>query len=117
MAATHPGSCHCGAVRFQVETDLEQVIECNCSHCHRKGLMLTFVEPSAFTLQSGEEALSEHQFNKHAIRHLFCATCGVQSFAYGTRPDGAQMVAVNVRTLEDVEPWSLTPARVDGRSF
>ena len=117
MATTHPGSCQCRAVRFQVETDLAQVMECNCSHCYRKGLMLTFVEPSAFTLLSGEEALSEHQFNRHAIRHLFCATCGVQSFARGTGPGGAEMVAVNVRTLEDVEPWSLTPSRVDGRSF
>lgn len=32
---THRGSCHCGKVRFTVEGDLEQVIECNCSHCVR----------------------------------------------------------------------------------
>jgi hypothetical protein len=117
MAAVHSGSCHCGAVRFEVTTDLEQVMECNCSHCYRKGLMLTFVEPPAFNLLAGEDALSEHQFNRHTIRHLFCRTCGVQSFARGVRPDGAEMVAVNVRTLEDVEPWSLSPSRVDGRSF
>ena len=117
MPAKHPGSCHCGAVRYEVETDLEQVIECNCSHCYRKGLLLTFVEPAAFSLLSGEEVLSEHLFNRNAIHHLFCKSCGVQSFARGTRRDGAPMVAINVRTLEDVEPFSLTPQRVDGRSF
>ena len=117
MPAKHPGSCHCGAVRFEVETDLEQVIECHCSHCSRKGLMLTFVEPDAFNLLSGEEALSEHHFNRHAIHHLFCKSCGVQSFARGKRPDGAEMVAVNIRTLEDVDPWSMTTTHFDGRSL
>ncbi len=114
---THRGSCQCGAVRFEVETNLAQVIECNCSHCYRKGLLLNFVEPSAFTLHAGEEALSEHQFNRHAISHLFCRSCGVQSFARGRLRRGAEKVAVNVRTLEDVEPWSLETMRVDGRSF
>ena len=34
---THQGSCHCGRMAFEVESDLDQVIECNCSHCSRKG--------------------------------------------------------------------------------
>ena len=114
---TYTGSCHCGAVRFEVSAALDQAIECNCSHCYRKGLILTFVQPSNFTLVAGEEALSEHGFNRHAIRHLFCRTCGVQSFARGRAPDGSEMVAVNVRVLEGVEPWSVNTTRVDGRSF
>ena len=115
--ATHPGSCQCGAVRFEVDADLDKVIECNCSHCYRKGLQLVFVEPSAFNLLTGEDALSEHRFNRHAIQHLFCRTCGVQSFSRGKRPDGAEMVAINVRTLEDVEPWSVSTTHFDGRSL
>ena len=114
---THTGSCHCGAVRFEARSALEQVMECNCSHCYRKGLMLAFIPVEDFTLLQGEEALSEHRFNRHNIQLLFCRTCGVQPFARGTAPDGAATVALNVRVLEDVEPWSLTPARVDGRSF
>ena len=114
---TYTGSCHCGAVRFEVAAALEGVVECNCSHCYRKGLMLTFVQPSDFKLLSGEEAQDEYSFNRHTIRHLFCRTCGVQSFARGRGPDGAEMVAVNLRTLQDVEPWSIPAARVDGRSF
>lgn len=117
MTAKYFGSCHCGAVKFEVDSDLEQIIECNCSHCYRKGLMLTFVDPVSFRLESGEQNLTEHQFNRHAIHHQFCRTCGVQSFAHGQRPDGAKMVAVNVRTLEGIEPWSLKTTRVDGRSF
>ena len=113
---THPGSCRCGAVAYEVETDLEGLIECNCSHCYRKGLVLAFVSPDAFRL-TAEGPQTEYQFNTHKIRHLFCDVCGVQSFARGAKPDGTQMVAVNVRTLTDIEPFSWTAQRVDGRSF
>ena len=40
---TYEGSCHCGKVRYTVETDLARVIECNCSICRRTGTLLTFV--------------------------------------------------------------------------
>ena len=117
MAATHTGSCHCGAVRYEVETDLEEVLECNCSHCYRKGFQLVFVAPDKFTLKQGEDAVGQYLFNRHNIRHSFCATCGVEPYARGKGPDGSQMVAVNVRTLEDVEPWTVVTTRFDGRSL
>jgi hypothetical protein len=31
------GSCHCGDNRFEVEGKFGAAIECNCSHCSRKG--------------------------------------------------------------------------------
>ena len=30
------GSCHCGAVAYEVERDIQGVIMCNCSICHGK---------------------------------------------------------------------------------
>ena len=32
----------------------------------------------------------------------------------GKGPDDQDMVAVNVRTLEDVVPWAIEPVRFDG---
>ena len=60
--------------------------------------------------------MTEYQFNKHNIHHLFCATCGIQSFAHGKGPGGAEMVAVNVRCLDGVEVDALTVKKVDGRN-
>ncbi len=112
---THAGSCHCGALAFEVETDLSQVVECNCTHCYRKGLMLTFVEPSAFRVTAGEAEARDYLFNRHAIHHHFCPTCGVEPYGRGVGPDGKPMVAVNIRCLTDVEPFSVTPnIRFDG---
>jgi hypothetical protein len=112
------GSCHCGAVRWDVELDdLGKVIACNCSMCQRSGSLLVFVPADKFHLRTSEDALQDYQFNKHVIHHAFCKTCGVKSFARGQRPDGQAVVAINVRCLEDLDDVrKLDVQWVDGRS-
>lgn len=114
---SHHGSCHCGAVTYTVTADIEKVMECNCSHCARKGFLLAFVPAEQFTLLTGTDNLTEYRFNKKHISHLFCKTCGVQCFGRGKSPDEKETVAVNVRTLPDIDSTTLTIQQVDGRSF
>ncbi len=71
----------------------------------------------AFKLLSGEDALTDYQFNKHNIHHLFCSTCGVKSFGRGTAPDGKKMVAINARCLEGVDPEKLSVQHFDGKAL
>jgi hypothetical protein len=115
--AQYEGGCHCGAVRFAVEADLSKTITCNCSHCAMKGVILAFAPAEAFTLHSGEDHLTEYLFNRKAIHHQFCKTCGVEPFARGEKPDGTSTVAINVRCLSGVALDDLAPVAVDGRSF
>jgi len=116
-ARTHSGGCHCGRVRYAVETDLSRVVSCNCSICTKRGLLLAFVPPERFTLQAGEDALTDYQFGRKTIHHLFCASCGVESFARGRTPDGTEMIAVNVRCLDGVDPETLERTPFDGRQL
>jgi hypothetical protein len=116
-AQTYTGGCQCGHVRYEVSLELGEVIACNCSRCGRLGSLLAFAPAQNFKLISGEGATTEYQFNKHLIHHLFCATCGIQSFARGKRPDGAEVVAVNARCLDGVDVDTLTVKKVDGRKF
>lgn len=116
-AKSYQGGCHCGKVRYQAKADLENpVIACNCSMCGRAGTMLTFIPASQFTLLSGEESLTDYQFNKKSIHHLFCKVCGVKSFARGKNKDGSDMVAINARCLDDVDLSSLKVHQFDGKS-
>jgi hypothetical protein len=116
-AKTYEGSCHCGNVRYRVESDLGHVVSCNCSICRRKGTLLTFVPAAKFELVSGEEALSDYQFNRMNVHHLFCSTCGIASFSRGTGPDGQPMAAINVRCLDGVDLDALTITPFDGASI
>lgn len=112
------GSCHCGAVKFTVmEGTPTEAMSCNCSHCRRKGFLLSFVPARRFSLAAGEDALTVYFFNKHAIAHRFCKTCGCQPFGLGQAPDGAEVVAVNSRCVPSVDLDSLTIRKVDGASF
>ena len=114
---TYTGSCHCGRVSYEADADLSRVISCNCSICRKRGALLAFVPADKFRLKSGDADLSDYQFNKKVIHHLFCHTCGVSSFCRGTRPDGAQMVALNVRCLDGVDLEALNIKPFDGASM
>ena len=116
-AERRTGGCHCGAVRYEAEADLDMVIECNCSHCSAKGFLLAFLPREQFRLVSGEERLTEYRFNKEVIAHQFCSACGTQPFAYGQRPDGAKTVALNLRCMDGVELADLSPRPFDGRKL
>lgn len=110
------GSCHCGAVAFEVEGEIESVLACNCSICQRKGSLLWFVPRDAFTLKTPEDAARTYTFNKHLISHRFCGTCGIHLYAEGTDPKGNRMIAVNVRCLEDIDLDAIPVTHYDGRS-
>ncbi len=110
----YSGSCQCGKVRFEAETEIAQVISCNCSRCGRLGALLAAVPKDRFKLVSGEDALTTYKFNKHLVDHKFCATCGIQTFAQGKGPGGVEMAMINVRCVEGVDAESFPVMKFDG---
>jgi hypothetical protein len=113
---TYQGSCHCGRVKFEVEGEVSQVIDCNCSICIRKGALLWFVPREALRLLTPEEDLSTYTFGKHVIKHRFCPTCGIHPFGESSDASGKGRAAINVRCLEGIDLASLTVQPFDGRS-
>lgn len=114
---TYTGGCHCGNVRYEVTLTLDSVLSCNCSMCTKRGSLLAFTTSDKFTLLSGGDDLTDYQFNKRIIHHLFCPKCGVGSFARGVGPDGKAMIAINVRCLDKVDRGALKLTPFDGRSM
>lgn len=111
------GSCHCGAITFEVETDLTQIARCNCSICGRTGTLMTFTSQANFRLLSGEELYASYTFGKGSIEHGFCKVCGVRPFARPT--DGhTEMMMINVGCLEGFDTSEVTDVHVyDGASM
>ena len=113
----YQGSCHCGAVTFTVDADPPtDAMTCNCSHCSRKGFVLTFVPADQFTLASGADSLTDYLFYKHNITHQFCKSCGTQAFALGKSPEG-DMRAINLRCVPSIDLDGLNIQKIDGASF
>ncbi len=112
----YKGSCHCGQIAFEVEGELTQAIECNCSICSKKGALLWGVSPDQFRLLTPDAEIAAYVFGKQSVKHRFCPKCGIHPFAEGIR-SGAPMVVLNLRCLEGIDVASLPVKHFDGRSL
>ncbi|HEU4475106.1 MAG TPA: GFA family protein [Methyloceanibacter sp.] len=110
------GSCHCGAVRFEVlAPDEIEARECNCSICAKAGYLHLIVERERFRLTRGADKLANYTFNTGTAQHHFCSICGVKSFYVPrSKPDG---FSVNVRCLDDGQVRVKSVGLFDGRDW
>ena len=101
----YTGSCHCGAVRFAIQTDFPELTTCDCSICRRKNALMVKVHESNFRLLAGEESLSEYRFHSGTARHFFCRTCGIYPFhRKRVTPD---YYGINVHCLDAFDPTGI----------
>jgi hypothetical protein len=115
--AKQSGGCHCGKVAYEFEGEIGDVMECNCSICSKKGVLMHFIPAAAFDLKTPRSVLSTYRFNKHVIDHHFCGDCGIASFSEAADPQGNRMVAINVRCVDGVDPRALNVRFFDGRKI
>lgn len=113
----YTGGCHCGKVKYEVEMNIDKPLSCNCSICQMKGTLLSFAPVEQFKLLKGQDSLTDYQFNKKQIHHLFCSTCGVTSFAKGKTPTGQEIRAINIRCLDGIDLEKFEIMKYDGRSI
>jgi len=111
------GSCHCGAVRFQVLADLGAgASRCNCTVCTKLAPTGGLVKPEAFTLLGGEADLSFYEWGHKVSRRFFCKHCGAHCFGRGHLDVlGGDFVSVNYNCLDGVELADLKVVYWDGR--
>lgn len=111
----YKGSCHCGAVTFEVEALKHlEANECNCSICSKSRFLHLIVPKSKFLLLTGSSSLSTYTFNTRVAQHRFCSICGVKSFYVPrSNPEG---ISVNIRCL-DVEPEFIQITPFDGQNW
>jgi hypothetical protein len=117
LPAKHRGSCHCGAVRFEVALDLAGGLSrCNCTICTKIGSTGTCVKPEAFTLLAGADNLGVYAWGGNiSIRH-FCKTCGIHTFSRGHLAElGGDFVGINGNCLDEIDVGQLKISYWDGR--
>jgi len=96
------GSCHCGAVRFEVPQAPETVIDCNCSHCRLYGSLwayypqrdVKFATDDTFIYMWGDRMLEMHH----------CKTCGCFSHFTVVGQTDAKIIGVNARLMPGLDP-------------
>ena len=111
----YQGSCHCGTIRFEIETDFPELTTCDCSICCKKNALMVKVHKTKFTLLSGAAALTEYQFHTKTAKHYFCSVCGIYPFhRKRVTPDN---LGVNVFCLQNFEPSGIPVRRAVGAAM
>lgn len=109
------GGCHCGGVKIRIQSELNEVYECNCSICMKKAFLHVILKKENFELVSGGEFLTEYTFGTHTAKHLFCKKCGISSFYIPrSHPDG---FSVNLRCLDGVDMNAVRVVPFDGKNW
>ena len=115
-ATRQTGSCHCGAVHFEVEVDASSGMRCNCSICSRLGATTAIVAPAAFRLTAGEDALTMYEWGGRTGQRYFCSRCGITCFLRGNLPElGGAYVSVVLNCLDDIDVEEIAVQYWDGR--
>jgi hypothetical protein len=110
------GGCHCGAVHFRVRfANPPELLDCNCSICAKTGFLHLISTAADFTLERGQDALTDYRWGSGTARHLFCRHCGIKSFYVPrSHPDG---YSVNWRALDGVDDVVPVIRPYDGRNW
>ncbi|HSC88705.1 MAG TPA: GFA family protein [Polyangiaceae bacterium] len=121
---TYTGSCHCGAIRFEADLDLEEGSNrCNCSYCAKARTWFAFAKgPQAFRRLEGG-SLSEYRWTPPGdlephLTFAFCSHCGIRTYAQGNLEHlGGIFHAISVPALDlTPEQFAAIPVRyINGR--
>jgi hypothetical protein len=121
---TYAGSCHCRAIRFEADIDLDEgSMRCNCSYCAKVRAWFAFAKGAErFRLLDGT-GVSEYRWTAPGdpephLTFTFCRVCGVRTFARGHLDSlGGTFHAVSVPALNlSPEQVAAVPIRfVNGR--
>lgn len=103
------GSCLCGKVRYEVEINPAQVLNCHCQFCRKAhgADYATMAIADASTLKLDDEGgyLKEHQSGAGGYR-AFCSECGTRLMNYA--PDKSRFFCISLSTVDT--PLDIKPA-------
>ena len=107
LLPVHKGSCHCGAVEFEVDlpNGLVEPRRCDCSLCRRKGAIMAGVPVTGLRVTKGADMLTLYQFNTKTAKHYFCSHCGI--YTHHQRRSNPDQFGFNVGCLDGVDPFEL----------
>ena len=116
----HAGSCHCGAVRFEIEAEVDHVRVCDCSICSMRGALNFRIPRDKLRLLTPWADLSLYQWGSRTAKDYFCPRCGILPFRRPSDPTSQELSegvlpfdgwAVNVRCLKGID-FNALPIRL-----
>ncbi|HKY95779.1 MAG TPA: GFA family protein [Kiloniellales bacterium] len=108
-------SCHCGAVRLEIDRKPRSLTACNCSLCRRYGVEWAYYTKKGVRVHASAKALVAYAWGRRSIDFMHCRTCGCVVY-YQRRQDLGDdtRVAVNARMMEPADVAGIPVRLLDG---
>jgi len=97
------GSCHCGAVRYQVDKAPDWVLDCNCSICRRRGALWAYYPQRDVKFETRPDTLTYVWGDRTSEAHC-CRTCLCLTHITIIGTDDAEKIGVNARLMHGLDP-------------
>jgi hypothetical protein len=69
-------SCHCGAVRLEIDVPPSEVTECNCSICRRYGVLWAYYPLDRVRVLPSDPPTDVYMWNGRTTEFHRCGNCG-----------------------------------------
>lgn len=101
------GSCHCGAVRYEI-TRPKGATACNCSICRRLAALWVYAPPVKGRVIAEPDATIAYAWGDKGLAFHTCKTCGATTHWASLIDD---RFAVNLRLADDPDIVATTRVR------
>ena len=109
-------SCHCGAVRIEIDRRPQSVTRCTCSICHRYGAQWAYYTRKSVCVSAQEGILAAYVWGDKTIEFYHCTRCGCVTHYESVEKNDDSRIAVNARTMSPADIEDVPLRTFDGGS-
>ena len=107
------GSCHCGAVRFEVARPPTHVAECNCSICGKLGTLWSYYHPRDVRFLAGPGQTHTYVWGDRTIAFHRCGNCGCSTHWAAIDVSDPDRMGINARLLDGIHRGNVEMRHID----
>ncbi len=101
-------------MRLELPRIPRTLTQCNCSICRRYGAIWAYFRRSSIRVRAARGALARYRWGNQIRSFIHCQKCGcVTHYEHRRRrPDGSDILAVNLRNVDDPELIARVPIKL-----
>ena len=92
-------SCHCGAIKVEIDALPDTLVQCTCSICRRYGALWAFCTTQTTSVNTEQDKLTPYIWGDKDIAFQHCSVCGCMTHYESLSTEEPRRRAVNARML------------------
>ena len=107
-------SCHCGAIKLDVDAKPSTLTECTCSICHRLGAQWAYYTREQVRMEGAPAMRMAYLWGDECIEFYHCKTCGCTTHYESIEKNDDSRIALNTRMLQREDTAGIPVRIFDG---